>query len=160
MCLACGMRTTGCGQVKLVGRGPLFGIVSRDFVLDPAQPVLLIALSRPAITRTAALTALESGSRSWHVVCTSGTQSGIHAALAAGLGVAPHARSLVPPGLPELPFNQLPPLGDVEFVVLAGRSEEHTSELQSLMRTSYAVFCLKKKNTYSVQLRHTPLMTH
>src|SRR3546814_7322559 len=28
---------------------------------------------------------------------------------------------------------------------LDGRSEEHTSELQSLMRTSYAVFCLKKK---------------
>src|SRR3546814_10689234 len=28
-----------------------------------------------------------------------------------------------------------------------GRSEEHTSELQSLMRLSYAVFCLKKKNT-------------
>src|SRR3546814_8792853 len=33
------------------------------------------------------------------------------------------------------------------------RSEEHTSELQSLMRISYAVFCLKKKknNTYSQQ---------
>src|SRR3546814_4778748 len=29
------------------------------------------------------------------------------------------------------------------------RSEEHTSELQSLMRISYAVFCLKKKTTYS-----------
>src|SRR3546814_9209429 len=29
----------------------------------------------------------------------------------------------------------------------AGRSEEHTSELQSLMRNSYAVFCLKKKKT-------------
>src|SRR3546814_5646333 len=29
----------------------------------------------------------------------------------------------------------------------AVRSEEHTSELQSLMRISYAVFCLKKKNT-------------
>src|SRR3546814_4677454 len=28
------------------------------------------------------------------------------------------------------------------------RSEEHTSELQSLMRISYAVFCLKKKKTY------------
>src|SRR3546814_9223932 len=28
------------------------------------------------------------------------------------------------------------------------RSEEHTSELQSLMRISYAVFCLKKKQTY------------
>src|SRR3546814_9303526 len=30
-----------------------------------------------------------------------------------------------------------------------GRSEEHTSELQSLMRISYAVFCLKKKITHS-----------
>src|SRR3546814_5529730 len=30
----------------------------------------------------------------------------------------------------------------------AARSEEHTSELQSLMRISYAVFCLKKKITY------------
>src|SRR3546814_4698168 len=30
----------------------------------------------------------------------------------------------------------------------ACRSEEHTSELQSLMRTSYAVFCLKKKNIH------------
>src|SRR3546814_8121507 len=29
------------------------------------------------------------------------------------------------------------------------RSEEHTSELQSLMRISYAVFCLKKKKTYT-----------
>src|SRR3546814_3208744 len=34
-----------------------------------------------------------------------------------------------------------------ERIVGALRSEEHTSELQSLMRISYAVFCLKKKNT-------------
>src|SRR3546814_8679322 len=32
------------------------------------------------------------------------------------------------------------------------RSEEHTSELQSLMRISYAVFCLKKKMNYSTQI--------
>src|SRR3546814_2212449 len=32
------------------------------------------------------------------------------------------------------------------LVAPLARSEEHTSELQSLMRTSYAVFCLKKKN--------------
>src|SRR3546814_5450563 len=31
----------------------------------------------------------------------------------------------------------------------SGRSEEHTSELQSLMRISYAVFCLKKKTTHT-----------
>src|SRR3546814_5047197 len=34
--------------------------------------------------------------------------------------------------------------GVMLFVSAAERSEEHTSELQSLMRTSYAVFCLKK----------------
>src|SRR3546814_6965468 len=33
---------------------------------------------------------------------------------------------------------------------MLARSEEHTSELQSLMRTSYAVFCLKKKNQNSI----------
>src|SRR3546814_2762451 len=32
-----------------------------------------------------------------------------------------------------------------DFTEIRGRSEEHTSELQSLMRISYAVFCLKKK---------------
>src|SRR3546814_7642784 len=36
--------------------------------------------------------------------------------------------------------------GNMQAVDKAGRSEEHTSELQSLMRISYAVFCLKKKN--------------
>src|SRR3546814_2243678 len=34
----------------------------------------------------------------------------------------------------------------------SSRSEEHTSELQSLMRISYAVFCLKKKKTYKTPL--------
>src|SRR3546814_2524317 len=33
---------------------------------------------------------------------------------------------------------------------ISERSEEHTSELQSLMRISYAVFCLKKKNTDNI----------
>src|SRR3546814_7548455 len=57
---------------------------------------------------------------------------------------------------------------------LRTRSEEHTSELQSLMRISYAVFCLKKKNTpiqnktsstsnytiYNHQSQHTTLTNH
>src|SRR3546814_3984253 len=37
--------------------------------------------------------------------------------------------------------------GAAEGAQCQGRSEEHTSELQSLMRISYAVFCLKKKKT-------------
>src|SRR3546814_10279542 len=44
-------------------------------------------------------------------------------------------------GLPELQLHDAP----FDFYGPAARSEEHTSELQSLMRISYAVFCLKKK---------------
>src|SRR3546814_5416219 len=43
------------------------------------------------------------------------------------------------------------------------RSEEHTSELQSLMRNSYAVFCLQKQNKTTAQhtsLNHDPHCTH
>src|SRR3546814_10130710 len=46
----------------------------------------------------------------------------------------------------------------------ANRSEEHTSELQSLMRNSYAVFCLKKKNTkiseYIFHCTHSNSISH
>src|SRR3546814_3642146 len=72
------------------------------------------------------------------------------------------------PQPPRLPCRPLP------FPICApSRSEEHTSELQSLMRISYAVFCLKKKknnistntqprdnqntdphNTYTIQITH------
>src|SRR3546814_1691726 len=49
------------------------------------------------------------------------------------------------------------PGGGVDERILAGsldpeRSEEQTSELQSLMRISYAVFCLKKKNTHRIHM--------
>src|SRR3546814_3478219 len=37
---------------------------------------------------------------------------------------------------------------DADVGAISGRSEEHTSELQSLMRISYAVFCLNKTNKH------------
>src|SRR3546814_1313531 len=52
-------------------------------------------------------------------------------------------------------------LGDVDEryqhrrLALPERSEEHTSELQSLMRISYAVFCLKKKIKITTQHKNT-----
>src|SRR3546814_7894816 len=47
-------------------------------------------------------------------------------------------------------------LADRRFVVdQQDRSEEHTSELKSLMRTSYAVFCLKKKKKRKDKLKQT-----
>src|SRR3546814_9978855 len=51
---------------------------------------------------------------------------------------------------------------EVDHVDPQFRSEEHTSELQSLMRISYAVFCLKKKNNShtSIDSPHNPDALH
>src|SRR3546814_7427717 len=68
----------------------------------------------------------------------------------------PHAQASRPTAAPQSPirnarFGFAPPpriearACDTVNLYAAGRSEEHTSELQSLMRISYAVFCLKKK---------------
>src|SRR3546814_7886558 len=59
-------------------------------------------------------------------------------------------------------------LARMGWIALAGqlaRSEEHTSELQSLMRISYAVFCLKKKkhnkqHTKQSMTKHSRHITH
>src|SRR3546814_9695603 len=55
--------------------------------------------------------------------------------------------------LKSLPFIMITAESKTENVI---RSEEHTSELQSIMRISYAVFCLKKKKT---EKHHTPKQT-
>src|SRR3546814_9972433 len=52
-----------------------------------------------------------------------------------GLGLEPHPEGVAVGAVQRQPAGRLG----------GGRSEEHTSELQSLMRISYAVFCLKKK---------------
>src|SRR3546814_10274085 len=64
----------------------------------------------------------------------------------AGMGV-----TLPQSHAPENP-SVMPPPGTAPDADYFKRSEEHTSELQSLMRISYAVFCLKKKKqaTYSI----------
>src|SRR3546814_2536918 len=57
-----------------------------------------------------------------------------------------------------LPYAILPQHGDAPrmtaTIALVDRSEEHTSELQSLMRISYAVFCLKKKTKPKPNITH------
>src|SRR3546814_1607179 len=67
-------------------------------------------------------------------------------------GIARHPAFVQPAVAIDMAVEQAPAAdrGDVGLGQRIGgedRSEEHTSELQSLMRISYAVFCLKKKNT-------------
>jgi DNA-binding transcriptional LysR family regulator len=115
-------RRSGEQHGELVRRDPLIWVAAPDFRLDPERPLPLILLAPPSLTRSAALEALERQGRTWRIVCSSGSQSGVHAAARAGLGIAPHARSLVPPGLTEAPNAMgLPALGETEFVVLTRR---------------------------------------
>src|SRR3546814_6087436 len=56
-------------------------------------------------------------------------------------------------------FAGMPVAGAAQVNVDATRSEEHTSELQSLMRISYAVFCLKKKTQTTSVTRQSSYTT-
>src|SRR3546814_8736112 len=76
----------------------------------------------------------------------------------------PHARSSKLSMCARLPVaGSCPSRATIsERISDTNRSEEHTSELQSLMRISYAVFCLKKKKTHStniIQHKTTKLLT-
>src|SRR3546814_5542931 len=71
----------------------------------------------------------------------------------------PKVRRLLPPHTPiRRPARGSPTRENLTVVVQTPRSEEHTSELQSLMRISYAVFCLTKKHTHSPQYNHYSIL--
>src|SRR3546814_1632291 len=61
-----------------------------------------------------------------------------------------HPHAMDPRNIPGCTYcrPQIASVGLTEAKAKELRSEEHTSELQSLMRISYAVFCLKKKNKH------------
>src|SRR3546814_5542450 len=99
--------------------------------------------------------------------------------LAGGTGFEPATSQVI--SLGALPLSYLPPIFRIlqdkpqgedprpsriedslsNFLPQPLRSEEHTSELQSLMRISYAVFCLKKKNKITkLQYNHNNIQQH
>src|SRR3546814_9640712 len=100
----------------------------------------------PRSTRTDTLFPYTTLFRSHHRVATDAgaavTAVGID--LQSGLEIARIHRLACEPGIDG---QRVADLGGVAQTHPDGRSEEHTSELQSLMRISYAVFCLKKKTT-------------
>src|SRR3546814_1609176 len=72
------------------------------------------------------------------------------AAQVGGIGIAPGANLSDSVAMFEATHGTAPKYAGKDYV----RSEEHTSELQSLMRISYAVFCLKKKTKKKKQPKH------
>ncbi|GAB4098928.1 LysR family transcriptional regulator [Sinomonas halotolerans] len=88
-------------------------------VLDPAEPVPLVAYPAPSLSRTLAIQALEATGRTWKVTCTTKQIAGILAAVRAGLGVGVMPTTLVPEDLTVITHRfDLPPVGDVDFTLI------------------------------------------
>lgn len=97
--------------------------------LPVAEPLPLVCLPPPSVTRELALAALADARRPWRAVCTSTSLSGITAALTAGLGVTAFVRGLVPPGTEDLSGRPgLPPLEPVEFVLRRHPATDRNSQ--------------------------------
>lgn len=88
---------------------------------DVGDPVPIVTYPPPSLTRHVALRALEREHRSWRIACVSDSQLGLQAAVLAGLGVVPHAETLLPQGLYPVD-GYLPELGALEFVLVCRRS--------------------------------------
>jgi DNA-binding transcriptional LysR family regulator len=113
-------RRPGEDRGRLVRREKLVWVGSDAALAEPDRPLPLILYPPPSISRAIALEALERAGRSWRIVCTSSSFSGLNAAALAGLGVTVQADGFAPAGLAPLPTSPaLPELGQIEFV-LAG----------------------------------------
>ena len=107
---------------RLIWRERLSWIASRHMAWDPAAPVPLVLYASPSITGDLAVEALNRQGRQWYLACSSGSLSGIRAAIEAGLGITAQSNLLLSGDLVKLPEDQgLPELDPVEFVVV-GRS--------------------------------------
>lgn len=113
-------RHLGETRGRLLYREPLVWL-ARDpdlLRLRADQPVPLIAFPAPSITRKVAQEALDRQKILWRIVCTCASLSGLTAAARAGMGVLVQPRSMAPEGLREVTGDRLPPLEDVEFVLV------------------------------------------
>jgi len=118
--LVCGKRRRGADHGRLVSRDRLAWVSGDLPSFDQSTPVPLILYSSPSVTREIVLAALEQSGRSWRIVCTSSSLSGLRTAALAGLGITVVPHGLIPAGLAEIPNGHgLPDLGTVEFVLLS-----------------------------------------
>jgi DNA-binding transcriptional LysR family regulator len=115
-------RWTGDERGDLVWRDQLVWVGAHEKLPLPSEQVSLVLYPPPSITRFMALAALEHAGLPWRIACTSGSLSGLTAAVRAGLGIMAHARKLIPEGLVEIAAQQgLPKLDALEFVLLRAR---------------------------------------
>jgi len=108
------------GRGRLVRRDRLVWVGLERIQIEPGQPVPVITYHAPSLSRSAAITALQSAGRTWRITCNTREINGVLAAARAGLGICVLASSRVPPGLHNLSGRfELPLLPDVEMALVA-----------------------------------------
>lgn len=125
---------------EFVWREPLVWVSAngQPVVSGEENEIQLVLYPPPSITRHVALGRLEEAGLRWRIAFSSSNLNGLTAATRIGLGMMAHARRLIPFGLMECASaSLLPPLGDVEFVLL----EKRNSGFKLLRLLAEAIQC-------------------
>lgn len=125
-------RPAGSGEGHLLGtKGLVWVGQPRTFGRDDVVP--LVTYPSPSETRDAAVTALRDAGRRWGVVGESEGMTGLSAAIIAGLGVGAFSERLMPPDLAVLQRDGLPPLGELDYVLLTSSHDVRVTAAASVV---------------------------
>ncbi|WP_322042114.1 LysR family transcriptional regulator [Paraburkholderia sp. J67] len=120
--LMVGKRRLGDKRGAALFTGRLEWLARAGTTVDLTQPLPLILVAEPSVTRAVVLDALAQTDFRWQVVCTSSSHSGCVAAARGGLGITVRPQYLAARGLaPPSNVASLPVLPDVEFIALAAK---------------------------------------
>ncbi|QGZ65161.1 LysR family transcriptional regulator [Paraburkholderia acidisoli] len=120
--LMVGKRRLGDRRGTALFTGRLEWLARTGTMVDLEQPLPLLLVAEPSVTRAVVLDALAQTDFRWQLVCTSSSHSGCVAAARGGLGITVRPQYLAARGLaPPLNVASLPLLPDVEFIALAAK---------------------------------------
>ncbi|WP_133645697.1 LysR family transcriptional regulator [Paraburkholderia flava] len=120
--LLVGKRRLGDKRGVALFTGRLEWLARAGTLVDLTQPLPLILVAEPSVTRAVVLDALAQTDFRWQLVCTSSSHAGCVAAARGGLGVTVRPQYLSARGLaPPANVASLPVLPDVEFIALAAK---------------------------------------
>lgn len=105
---------------RVVRRDTMVWIAEEKTIIEPGEPVPMIAYQAPSISRQLAIDALEAAGRTWRITCNTREVNGVLAAVRAGIGVAAFPHTLIPDDLVKVSNKfDLPDLGEVDFTLLS-----------------------------------------
>jgi DNA-binding transcriptional LysR family regulator len=118
---------------RVAWREPMAWVAGSSFRDESGGAAALVLMREPCAYREAGLAALEEAGRAWSAACVVGNLASLEAAVLAGLGVTPQARSFARAGMKVLrPSRRWPPLPDTEVAVF-GRDAAHAATVEALV---------------------------